>query len=472
MKKTPTVDKFKIANQTGLPARFLAVETLMDRSEKVLPTDHIWTLADRYQIPPRYRSFAFDLLTGVIKRRATLNHLVEIFSGRAIRQIDPVIQTILQVGLYQLLFEDSIADFAAVDTSCELTRAYTGQKAVGFVNAILRKIQRAIVSKNTDIAPENASRILPVHLDRGVEFNQPIVPPESDSVEYLSTAYSFPAWLIERWLKRWNASELKNILTAGNERPSLIVRPNPLRTTLEKLAELLIAEACKITVLPNDNAIVLIEHPPISGLDAFTKGLFQVQDVTAMALIKNLDLKPGMKILDLCAGLGTKTTQLAELTGDQAEIFAGDISDAKLQKLKQNAERLGLKSINTVTITDLPKFANAFDIVVLDVPCTNTGVFDRRPEARWRIKKNDFAACTQLSLELLNKSISLVKPTGQIAFSTCSIDDEENSLLIYKFCEHAPWQIQAEHLQLPKIDPATHRVVQTGGYFAILKCKL
>jgi 16S rRNA (cytosine967-C5)-methyltransferase len=465
MKKTPSVDKIQIAKQTGLPARFLAVETLVSSSKNVLPTDHIWTLADRYQIPARERPLAFDLLTGCIKRQATLNHLIELFSGRTVRQIQPIVQTILQIGLDQMLFEDGIADFAAVDTSCELTKSFLGQRPVGFVNAVLRKIQRAITSKDTVITSDNALQVLPVSLGQGVEFNQPVFPSPIDSAAYLATAYSFPLWLIKRWLKRWNPSDLKPILTAGNARPTLIIRPNPLRTTLDDLADLLMQQSCKVTVLPDDGAIMLLEHPPISQLDAFTQGLFQVQDVTAMALAKSLDLKPGMRILDLCAGLGTKTTQLAELTNDQAEIVATDITNAKLEKLVQNANRLGLKSIKTVPL-DNP--GHSYDIVVLDVPCTNTGVFDRRPEARWRIKENDFKSFPDLSLELLKKATRLVKTTGQIAFSTCSIDDEENSNLVHKFCEQENWQVQTEHLQLPRIDPDTNRVVQTGGYRAVL----
>ncbi|NLE29553.1 MAG: methyltransferase domain-containing protein [Phycisphaerae bacterium] len=465
MKKASAVDKFKIATTTGLPARFLATETLLDRSKNILPTDRIWTLAERYQIPARERPFAFDLLTGVIKRQASLNHLIEIFSGRALRQISPVLRTILQIGLDQLFFEDAVADFAAVDTSCELTRCYLGRRPVAFVNAILRKIQRALQTRNVPVTPANAQRVLPVHLDLGIEFNQPILPSPDNPVDYLSLAYSFPAWLIKRWLQRWTFHDLKPILAAANARPSLIVRPNPLKISLEGLAELLTAESCKIRILPDDGAILLLEHPPISQLDAFAQGFFQVQDVTAMALAKKLDVKPGMKILDLCAGLGTKTTQLAELSGDRAQIVASDLSPAKLEKLEQNAARLGLKSIKTVPLEDV---GQGFDVVVLDVPCTNTGVFDRRPEARWRIRESDFQTFTTLSLELLTKSINYIKPTGQIAFSTCSIDEEENTQLIHKFCKEKNFILQNEHLQLPKIDPDTHRVVQTGGYRAFL----
>lgn len=463
MKKKWQVNKSRIAREAGLAGRFLTAETLLSCPNNVLPTDYIWVLAERYATGGRDRSFAFDLLAGVLKRQGTLNHLIEVFSGKTIRQVQPVVGTILQIGLEQMLFEDSVADYAAVDSSCELARGYLGSRPAGFVNAVLRNIQRGIRSRETAIVAENALRVLPMQMDRGVEFDRAIFPLPVDSPAHLAKAYSYPLWLVERWRKRWGPAELKAIFAAGNARPTLIIRPNVLRTTVEGLAKLLEEESCRVRVLPEEGAIVLLEHPPLTELEAFSKGLFQVQDLTAMAPARALELKPGMKILDLCAGLGTKTTQLAEMTGDQAEIVATDITASKLEKLVQNAQRLGLKSIKTVPL-ETP--GDGYDVVVLDVPCTNTGVFDRRPEARWRIKESDFTTFPRQSLELLKKATELVKPGGRIAFSTCSIDEEENGAVIREFCRQEKWQIESEHVQLPKIDPETGRVVQTGGYRA------
>jgi 16S rRNA (cytosine967-C5)-methyltransferase len=295
-----------------------------------------------------------------------------------------------------------------------------------------------------------------------------IISPSSiaDHLKKMEIEFSYPAWLIKRWLGRWDEKTVREILSAGNFPPAMTIRPNLLRTTAEKLSVILAEQGCAVKAAEN-GMLELVSHPPISELAAFADGLFQVQDGTAGEVVRQMALTPGMKILDLCAGLGTKTTQMAELSGDQAEITASDTILAKFEKLKHNAARLGIKSIRTSTIEELP--SGTFDWVLLDVPCSNTGVFDRRPEARWRLKENDFAMYHRQSIDLLKKAISLVNDHGRIAFSTCSIDEEEDHRVAMKFCEETGWSMVNEHLQLPKVDAETHRTVRTGGYLAILQ---
>ncbi len=467
---SPSNKNKKIAHNPELASRFLTLEALRDDSIHALPTDRIWTLADRYEIPVQRRPLAYDLLTGVIKRRLTLDHLLETISGRRTRQIDPVILSILRLGVYQLLFEDSVPDFAAVDTSCELARAFQGTRQVGFVNAVLRNVQRAIASKNVSINADTATFVVPVGLNAGVRFSKPVLPEPADVVEYLSLAWSYPRWLVERWSKQWDQDTLRQILSAGNARPGLHVRPNILRVSAQRLAELLTQQGCRVRLTQDGDLVELIEHPPITELGAFRDGLFQVQDPTAAQPVRNLSLPAGGKILDLCAGLGTKTTQLAELTDNQAQIIASDRTESKLHKLQLNADRLGLHSITTITIDQLEKdeFKKAFDIVLLDVPCSNTGVFDRRAEARWRLRQEDFQSYIIQSRQLLECAERLVKDEGQILFSTCSIEAEENEACVKDFCVGRSWKIVREHVQLPRLDCETGKTCCTGGYWAIV----
>jgi 16S rRNA (cytosine967-C5)-methyltransferase len=445
----PSSDKkFDIASKKGLAARYLAFKSLKDLSLKMLPTDRLWLIAEKYNVPIRERSFAYDLLSGTIKRRATLDFFIEKFSKRRAQQIDSDVLDILRFGFYQLLYEDSVPDFAAVDTSCELAHLIIGKKPVGFVNAVLRNFQREATGQNrSDMVTISLSNI-------------------TDYYKSMEIYYSYPVWLIKRWLGRWDEGTVREILEAGNCRPAMTVRPNLLRISGEKLAVILAEQGCEVKTREN-GMLELVSHPPISELKAFADGLFQVQDTTAGEVVQKMELKAGMKILDLCAGLGTKTTQLAECLGDRAEITASDTIISKFSKLEKNAERLGIKSIRTSKINDLS--AAMFDWVLLDVPCSNTGVFDRRPEARWRLKESDFTTYSKQSIELLNQAEKLLNANGRIAFSTCSIDEEEDERVISKFCESNNWQIAKEHLQLPKIDAESHRTVRTGGYWAILE---
>lgn len=461
---------WKVPTGPGLAGRFLAFAALQDHSIKELPTDRIRTLAGRYEIPARERSFAYELLAGSIKRRGTIDHLIERIGGRRARKIPSDLLTLLRLGIYQLVFEDGIPEFAAVDTLCELAKNYVGRPQVGFLNAILRKIQRSIEARNVTITSENEAAVIPTVLDRGVRFKTAVLP-EPGSVDFLAAAYSYPKWLIARWLARWDASTLRGILSAGNARPTMVCRPNGIKLpgpgAAEELARILTAQSCRVTVLAEEQMVALIDGPPITELNAFHEGLFQIQDSTTAEPAKQLSPGPGMAILDTCAGLGTKTTQLAELAGDQAVVFASDRAEEKLVKVRENAERLGLRSIRTIPLEAASE--RRYDAVLLDVPCTNTGVLDRRPEVRWRIRETDFARYAAESGRMLDQARELVETRGKILFSTCSIDDEENGRGVRAFCDRAAWRIVAERLQLPEVDRSTGKTIRSGGYWAVLE---
>jgi 16S rRNA (cytosine967-C5)-methyltransferase len=464
-------NKGNAPTEAGLAARFLAFESLQDSTVKNLPTDRIWVLAEQYQIPSREKAFAYELLAGTIKRRAALDHLIEVFSSRSTRQMSSDILSLLRIGVYQLVYEDKVPDFAAVDTTCRLGKYYLKKTQIGFINAILRNIQRGIETRNVEIDAAPNDHLVPITQNRGVKFSTPVLANLKTPGDYLATAYSHPKWLVARWLEKWEFEILRGILAAGNARPALVCRPNPLKTTPRRLVEILAAQDCRVEFLADDDAVELLENPPMTELPAYAQGLFQIQDPTAGRIARQLAPKPGTRILDLCAGLGTKTTQLAELADDRAQVFAADRVGSKLEKLKLNAARLGIKSITTLPLEALnaPEYKEFFDIVLLDVPCSNTGVFDRRPEARWRLKETDFKTYARQSLDLLTRAQALVNPAGRIAFSTCSIDEEENLTLIQSFTKTSKWQIQNHHLHLPELNPAQNKTRHSGGFWAILK---
>jgi len=466
----------KLFSEVGLAGRYLAFQALCDESIRALPTDRVGILAQRHGVPARERGLALDLTAGCIKRQLSLDLLIETFSSRKLIQIPPTVLTLLRLGAYQLIFEDKVPDFAAVDTTVTLAGSLAGRQAVGFVNAILRNLQRGITERDIVIDQDNAKFVLPVLADRGVKFNREILPVAKDTQEYLSLAYSYPRWLVELWLAVWPAEQLRNILAAGNARPALVCRPNPVKLTdppAEQLAEILTTQGCRVKTLPEVGMVELIEGPLITDLPAFRDGLFQIQDPTAAEAVRQLMLEPGAKVLDLCAGLGTKTTQLAERTHDRAQIIASDLSDTKLEKLRRNADRLGLKFIQTFTLKELEaeSFSGYFDAILLDVPCSNSGVFDRRPEARWRICEKDISNLAGQSLTLLHRAEKMIQPAGRIVFSTCSIDHEENGDVIRKFTGQSDWTVVDERVYLPPIDPETGKTVRTGGYWAVLRKK-
>jgi len=212
--------------------------------------------------------------------------------------------------------------------------------------------------------------------------------------------------------------------------------------------------------------MIKIESPrAVTQLPGFAEGLFTVQDITASQAVRILKPKSHWTILDLCAAPGTKTTQLAEATGDSAKIIATDIDSERLKKVKENNTRLGINSVDIVPYEELPD--SKFDCVLLDVPCSNTGVLARRVEVRYRIKPQAIKELAKTQSELLDTAATMLKPHGIICYSTCSIQKAENNELIKNFLSNNNFELEFEKLTLPSAQPFDH----DGGYMAIIRSK-
>jgi 16S rRNA (cytosine967-C5)-methyltransferase len=211
--------------------------------------------------------------------------------------------------------------------------------------------------------------------------------------------------------------------------------------------------------------IKLTSPKAITSLPGFNDGLFTVQDLAASEVVRALKPKPDWTILDLCAAPGTKTTQLAEATGGRAKIVATDIDSGRLKKVKENIARLGSAGcVTTIEYNDVEK-QGGFDCVLVDAPCSNTGVLARRPEVRYRITKSDVKKLAKTQMMLLSKAAGMLKPKGVICYSTCSIQPEEDGLLVRRFIEGNPgFELESERLILPSADMFD----RDGSYTAII----
>lgn len=473
----------KVLAEPGVSARFLALEALQDSTLHALPTDRIGPLADRYRIAERERPLAYEILCGTIKRRASLDVLIERVGGRRCKSIEPGLLNIIRIGVYQLVFLEHVPRFAAVDLGGKLASLYGAQRQVNFVNAILRNVARAIEVSDAPIVSEYARNTMPLAVDRGVRFGRKILPPEDKATKYLAAAYSYPEWLVRRWLPRFGFDKLKTLLAAGNARPATVCRPNlikfaqryeitDIRQAAVKLSQLLEAEGCRTRMLGKFGAVQIAKGPSTMSLEAFRDGLFQLQNITSQQIVHALGLGQGQKILDLCAGLGTKTTQIAELTLDRCKVYATDSNEAKLEKLLGNAGRLGIAGIETLELAAVTsgRYDDSFDVVLADVPCSNTGVLASRPEVRWRLKPADLAMFARSGLKLLATSSKLIVPGGKLGYSTCSIDTDENEQVVHEFTRRpGGWKLIEEHTEYPTTDASTGRVVCEGGYWAVLQ---
>jgi len=412
---------------------------------------------------------ATDIVSGVVRNRAAIDAVIEKCSGKSIKRVSKEIVNIIRVGVYELICCPQTAEHAVVNEAVELAKTAGGKKQVGFVNAALRAVQRHIVHRNAALAAAPPRRTLPVTPQIGCQFDIDILPDaDKDPDEFFSKAFSLPKWLVTDWLKEFGLDACRRACFGSNRRPRLYVRPNTLKTTANELAgvftgagvEFELTEAGMIR-LPNPDAV--------TDLPGFAEGLFTVQDPTAAKAVKLLEPKKEWKILDLCAAPGTKPTQLGEATGAEAAIFATDIDSERSKKVEENIARLGLKSVTVFAYPDLEKICTEhgpFDCILLDVPCSNTGVLARRPEVRHRITPQAVRKLAQIQRRLLDRAAEMVKEAGVMCYSTCSIQSDENTELIAVFLtDHSAFRLESESLVLPNAEGFDY----DGGYAAILR---
>ena len=425
---------------------------------------------------------ATDLVFGTIRNRTAIDMVIAKFADCPVERIPSKLLNIIRVASFELLYSPQTGEHAIVNEAVESAKAVAGAKQTGFVNAVLRQITRHITNRQVPLSEADARRTLPQTPSTGCELNTDILPaPEASPAEYFSTAFSLPKWLVTDWLSEFGAELTRQICFADNRRPSIYIRPNRLRTTTQELAERFRQANIDFEIVPldtprpssiqyRDSRMIKLKSPrAVTALPGFAEGLFTVQDITAAQAVRLLQPQPEWTILDLCAAPGVKTTQLAELTGDSAKIIATDIDSDRLEKVRENTARLGINSVSIILyeqVEDKAAEIGLFDVVLLDVPCSSTGVLAKRVEARYRIKPKAIKELTKIQSELLKTAAQMLKPNGKICYSTCSIQKQENNELIKNFLlENKNFKLESEKLTLPSAESPDH----DGGYIAIIK---
>jgi len=452
--------------------------------------DYAGQMLDRVLDQTEEKQRATDLVCGTIRNRCALDAAISAFSGRPTARIDAKLLSILRVAAYELACNPATPVYSIVDEAVNSVGKVGGKKQSGFVNAVLRQIVRHIVNRQADPAGTDPRRTLFQTPESGCEFDADFLPdPTTSPAAWLSTCLSLPAWLVGDWLDEFGPERARDICLACNRRPSLYLRVNPLRTTPENLlarfqaAGVQAEPVCSAPVRAYpDNAlrrhyeqegpalgsgmIRIVGPQAVTQLPGFAEGWFAVQDLSASHAVRVLDPQPGSSILDLCAAPGTKTMQIAELSRDAASITATDIDPGRLERVRENVARLGLASVTIVPHAQLGQgTAGPFDAILLDAPCSNTGVLARRVEARFRVTAEAVRDISEIQKQLLERAASLVKPGGRICYSTCSIQRQENQDTIREFlARHGEFEPASESLLLPATGPFDH----DGAYVALL----
>ncbi|MCS7090251.1 MAG: 16S rRNA (cytosine(967)-C(5))-methyltransferase RsmB [Verrucomicrobiota bacterium] len=420
----------RILQQHGRSGCYL--ETLLERE-----------FANR-ALSPADRRLCQELVYGVTRWRATLDWLI---GRRTAAPPQPArLMDILRLGLYQILWLDRIPDHAAVHETVELAKRLGLSAQAGFVNAILRAYLREL------------------HVTRDLLKELQITAPH--------LGWSHPEWLVRRWLDRWGPDRTRQLLHWNNTPARNYARINRLKVQpAEVLQRWRNQENVECDVFARDwyeedLVYELRRHPPLAKMDTFVAGWFYVQDPSTLLAPWSLQVQPGQRVLDACAAPGGKTTYLAQLLGNEGRILALDTDPERLQVLRDNCERLGASCVEVQPAdASLPDWArDGFDRVLVDAPCSNTGVMRRRVDLRWRLQGEDLHRLPPRQLQLLRQAASRVRPGGLLVYSTCSLEPEENEQVVRAFMQTVPgFVLEHERILLPFVDGVD------GAYVARLR---
>ncbi|GAA3598301.1 RsmB/NOP family class I SAM-dependent RNA methyltransferase [Flavivirga amylovorans] len=248
---------------------------------------------------------------------------------------------------------------------------------------------------------------------------------------------SIPDWIDNVGLEELGEAKWTKEIAKQNEQADVILRTNTLKTTKEKLQNILHDQGIATEFIKgHDSALRLIERANVFVTDAFQKGLFEVQDASSQLVADFLDVKPGMKVVDTCAGAGGKTLHIASLMENKGQIVAMDIYESKLKKLKVRARRNGVHNVELKVIDStkpIKKLYNKADRVLIDAPCSGLGVLRRNPDAKWKLEPEFLDRIRATQQDVLQQYSRMVKPEGKLVYATCSVLPSENQNQIKTF---------------------------------------
>ena len=359
------------------------------------------------------------LVQGVLRWRIKIDWIIKQSVRFPFTNLELPVLNILRLAIYQIYFMDRVPESAAVNEAVKQAGKLRKKNLKGVVNGILRNICR---KKNEMVFP-----------DAGRDYNL-----------YLAVTCSYPLWLVKKWTKEYGAGKVEKMLRAGNHIPGLFIRTNTLRTNREKLVEILQEEGSVCSSDPSCPESIEITRltGQIQRLKTFAQGLFQVQSRPAQICSHLLFPESGESVLDLCAGLGGKSTHMAALMKDRGLVLGMDTNRERIQGLLQSAGRLGIGSISPIVADArqslLPFLKHRFHKILVDAPCSGLGVISRHPDIKLVKTGKDIGRLAGLQQTMLNRAVPLLKSAGKLLYVTCTVSKEENEDNVERFLRKNP----------------------------------
>lgn len=423
-------------------SRHIAIEVLLEVVQKRQPVDQIF---DRSQSShpsgdPRDTQLAMAMIYGVLRWQGYLDQVIAGFSSHPLAKMKPLTRAALRVGAYQLLFMDRVPPSAAINETVQALKAAGQPKwLTGFANGVLRSLARG---------------------------KDQVLSATSREAFFLSHS----AWLIQRWRGRYGDAVTEAICRANNEQSPLVLRVNTRKAGRQEYVQMLASVGIEATVgLYAPDAVRLVGYRGgVADLPGYTEGLFQVQDEAAqLATLLFGDLGAG-RYLDGCAGLGGKTSHLAQLVPPGGEVVAVEPHQGRVRLLRENLARLGLNV--TIVTSELHSFMQEkpplFQGILIDAPCSGLGVIGRQPDIRWQRHEADLARYAARQRDLLEQAAAVLAPGGVLVYATCSTEPEENETVVSAFlATHPEFSLADAKAFLPA---SAHILVDSHGFFRAL----
>lgn len=357
------------------------------------------------------RGLATEIIYGVIENKYYIDYMIDKLSKVKTNKMEIYVKTLLRMGIYQIMFLNSISDYAAVNETVNLAKK-KNSKVSGFINGILRNVIRQKESIG-DIKVK-------------------------DDVDYLSIKYSYDKWMIRNWIIHFGREFTEELLEANSQRPSIYLRTNTSKITRDELIEKLEEQnikASKVNVV--DEAVKVENLKDIENNILYKEGLFTVQDISSMLVGKVMNPKENSLVLDVCSAPGGKTTHMATLMNNTGQVVSRDIYEHKLKLIKASCKRLGLSNVDVQEFNGLSldkESIGKFDYVLADVPCSGLGIIRRKPEIKYK-EKEEFRDLPPIQKKILENTSKYVKKGGTLIYSTCTIQDSENIDVINEFLQ-------------------------------------
>ncbi|AOV08309.1 16S rRNA (cytosine(967)-C(5))-methyltransferase RsmB [Sporosarcina ureilytica] len=378
---------------------------------------------EKYEIQPKDRALLTELTYGTLQHRMTLDYYLEPFVRG---KLDGWVRELLRMSIYQIVYLTKIPPHAVVHEAVEIAKRRGHKRIAPTVNGILRSVLRSGVRSLDEI---------------------------KDPIERIAIETSHPKWLIERWVALFGEEATKEMATQNNVPPNMSIRVNEVKTNVNAVT--LELEKHNIHVRQGEviTECLISESGNPASTEIFKNGLITIQDESSMLPVYALDVAPNMKVLDMCAAPGGKTTHIAEKMNDKGEVYAHDLHEHKIKLIEKNSERLGLSSIKAQSgdSRELMEFYDkeSFDRILVDAPCSGFGVIRRKPEIKYHKNEADVTGLLKIQSELLHTAEQLIKPNGIIVYSTCTVEYEENRGMVESFLKEHPTM---ELIPLPNLE--------------------